>query len=1060
MSQIRKLIKISIVLVILIFIFTCITVYFNKTLSRWDSVLRATERTITTQLILSEHINEDIFSQAYKLQRDEVQHELVAHLASFEKQQQSLLQKVAQLQSEGVWYSNDIDQSLTEVGKLHQKLAQLAPTVNSGTTPRSDKLQVLHQTNEAYTSTLQKVLAKVQTVNALVQSRLLWMNLLYNILLIVGVILLSFFVMIPIFRESIKNYNDLQETLTGVKNSETLLRSVIDASPDFIFVKDRANRFILMNKAMADTLEVSTNEFVGKNDLEIGYNEEVVKGNKEKGIRGYWEDDEQVMTSGESLKIEEEPYLGKNNELQILSVVKSPLKDSNGTIWGLLGFGHNITELKRNEERVRRRDQLLEAVCQGTHELVSNSDLKTAMGKAISLLGNPLQVDTIKIFQNNETDHPETAYASLFVKWDGFHQKLAYNNGSEKELLLSLLPDIVSHLSENKILQTSVAEVQDLQYKKWLQDKGILSIAMIPIFLEEKLWGFVSFHNYTLKKEWTESELSILSSFSTTLSEAIRRQNIEQLLLAAKEQAEAGSQAKTAFMANMSHELRTPMNGIIGFADLILTTDLQTTQREYLQNVSKSAYSLLNIINDILDFSKIEAGKLDIDHSPFALSETVEQTVDLLSIKALEKNIELICSIDPQTPTQFVGDAARIKQVLLNLIGNSIKFTHKGEVAVRVSRGKTHYSVGGKKVMDIVVSVKDTGIGIDPSKLDKIFDSFTQADGSTTRKYGGTGLGLTISKSLAELMNGTITAESELGQGSTFTFTLPLEVIDEKPVILLPTKPLLNEVLIVDDNDTNCELMEGIFKYLKIPCYICQSGKEALVIIEEKKQKNIFFDLIITDHQMPEMDGIELVQEIKKAAKGHSEPFILMLSSLDRAIFQREAESVGINKFLSKPVKLHELQQVLHAITENTARRAASEAVYVERFEETIKALVVEDQQINMLLITEVLRKMNVQVLKAYNGKEALQSLSHNTPDIIFMDVNMPEMDGYTATRLIRDLPNEKNSIPIVALTADAMKEDRERCLDAGMSDFVSKPFRLEEIRAVLKKYVQPVAAV
>jgi signal transduction histidine kinase/CheY-like chemotaxis protein len=740
----------------------------------------------------------------------------------------------------------------------------------------------------------------------------------------------------------------------------------------------------------------------------------------------------------------------------------NPLSDEDTLGKALLSMRDNLKagemELMEMAGYLNKKDRLLQAVGSAVHELISNNDLETAIGNAIKLLGAQMGVDMISTFHNYTDSIDEKTYSSQLACWNSITNEVEYRAPEFQQVFVCFTPDIEQTLHRNEIFHSSVAQLDASRIKEWLNYKQVRSITIIPVFAEDKLWGFISIHDCKIEREWTRAEFSILESFSDTLGSAISRIQMEQQ----KNNAEAASIAKSEFMANMSHELRTPMNGIIGFTDLVLTTNLQKTQRQYLQNVQKSAYNLLNIINDILDFSKIEAGKLIIDNANFKLDEIIEETIDILSIKAQEKDIELICNIDPRIPAQFFGDPVRIRQILVNLIGNAIKFTLKGEVFVTVRQESAIYEKEDKKFIDIAVAVKDTGIGIAADKISSIFESFTQADSSTTRKFGGSGLGLTISKRLAELMNGNLHVESEHGKGSTFTLHLAMEIVSEMPAVTFASKGKLRRVLVIDDNITNCTLMEDIFRYLNIPCTICYNGVEALQAIERSREENKPFDLIITDNQMPEMDGITLVQQIKSTTTDEAIPFILMLSSLERTTFQQEAENSGIDKFLSKPVKLGELTNLLTSLFENADAREeeADKLPTAEKLFQGAKILVAEDNPLNMLLISEVLVKMGGEVIEAVDGKEAIDLLLQHCPDIVFMDVNMPEIDGYLATQKIRRLPHPYSDIPIIALTADAMKEDKELCLKAGMNHFISKPFRIEEIEFIMNSYLKKNVAI
>lgn len=841
--------------------------------------------------------------------------------------------------------------------------------------------------------------------------------------------------------------------LADVKQSEELLRTVIDSTPDWIFIKAPDHRFIMVNKAHAASLGFTPAEMMGKNDIDLGFPEEIVKGNPAKNIRGFWSDEEELMETGNARYISEEPNIigGKQH---YFSTTKVPLYDEKGKIWGILGFAHDITVMKQVEEDLRKKDQLLQAVAEATHQLISNKNLEAAVGEAIYLLGIKMQVDIISVYKNSVG---ETLQHQV-IRIAHWNTTLTENQLSDQNLYapFSATSPALRTLNNNEIYACLVKDMPDDRLKNIYSDKKIKSVVLIPIFVHNRFWGLLSINERKTERQWTPTEFSILQSFAATLAASIEQKEMQEEILLAKDIAEKASQAKSEFMANMSHELRTPMNGIIGFTDLVLTTDLQKAQREYLQNVRKSAYGLLTLINDILDFSKIEAGKLFIDETSFNLNDLVEEIVDLLSVKAYEKKLEMICWLDPQLPSYFIGDPVRIRQVLMNLLGNAIKFTEKGEILVGVKKAGEFFEKDGKKYVNLAIYVKDSGIGIAADKAGKVFESFTQADSSTTRKYGGTGLGLTISKSLAELMGGNLSVKSEFNKGSEFTLTLALEIQNEQPIVVPGNNISLKKVLIVDDNETNRQLMSAVFEYLQIPCEVYMSGAAALNAIYEAELHNNPFDLIITDHQMPGMDGITLVKEINKRITRQKNYTILMLSSLEKNMYQLEAEKNGIHKFLSKPVKLHELQNTLLSLFNKqvAANQAPAAIPGIEKITDTAVIMVVEDEPINMMLISEVLGKMGFQIVKAGNGREAIDMLKTKTPQLIFMDVNMPVMDGFTATELIRCLPEPTCHIPVIALTADAMKEDRERCIASGMNDYLSKPFRLEELEKVIRQYV------
>jgi len=727
------------------------------------------------------------------------------------------------------------------------------------------------------------------------------------------------------------------------------------------------------------------------------------------------------------------------------------LRDPAGTVTGYLGSLTDITARKDAEEALQERTQLLALIGEVAVALTRCAKLDEGLKECAASVVSRVGVEAALVWTLD-------AAAEVFELRAGAGQGAGAEGAPRR--LAATKPLLDPSVRDGKACFSRVAVKLLLDGCEPLGWDTTAAFAGYPLMVANRLMGILAVSS---REALSEASQRVLESVADTTALGIERYWNEERLEIAKEAAETANRAKSEFVANMSHEIRTPMNGILGMTDLLLETGLTTEQRESMELVKLSTESLMQVINDILDFSKIEAGKLDLDPIAFGIRDLVEDTLKTLAIRAHRQGLELACDIDPDVPNRVIGDPGRLRQVLTNLLGNAIKFTERGEIVVIVrcrSQSIDEY--------ELEFAVADTGIGISSKKQRTIFEPFVQGDGSTTRRYGGTGLGLTISSRIVALMGGQISMESEVGRGSTFRFNGRFG----KVAVQSSDAPAQNQanlrgldVLVVDDNATNRRVLLGLLRLWAARPTAVDSGPAALAELRRAAAAGESYPLLLVDALMPEMDGFTLVEQLR-SEPGLAPPTIMMLTSTDRQTDAARCRRLGMSGYLVKPVRADALQIAILAALGNTSlnnrlSRVAQVAPASPPADTVpsrpLRILLAEDNPVNRRVALHMLSKAGHSTVAVSNGKKAVAALARERFELVLMDIQMPEMDGLEATRAIR-AEEEKSGrhVPIVAMTAHAMKGDRERCLAAGMDDYVSKPVQADALFRVIQSAAMP----
>jgi len=794
-----------------------------------------------------------------------------------------------------------------------------------------------------------------------------------------------------------------------VEERKLYIEKVLKFAPVAIVTQDRQGRIREWNPEAEKLFGYAKQEAVGK-ELDV-----LIAGcdpERYKEATGFTQ---QYLAKKDIPPVEVVRYRKDGSPVDVILTASPILME--GEVIGVVATYKDITQRKQMEEQLRTSEEKYRSLVENSavaYSILQDGRVKYANKKTIELFGYSLEEMLSEDFNFLEDLFPPES-----------RDKVSENLG--RGLWGESIPEYeIPMWDKNHNRIYAIVRNREIEY----EGKPAIETQIIDI---------------TKRKKAEEEIRRYVTELSILVSQLKRARDV----------AEAANQAKSQFLANMSHEIRTPLNGVIGMIGLLMDTELNEEQRDYLETMRVSADALLTVINDILDFSKIEAGKLELENIDFDLRTLVEGVMEVFAPRARDKGLEMACLVHHEVPSLVRGDPGRLRQILINLVGNAIKFTEKGEVVVRAtldSESDTRARVR--------FSVTDTGIGVPEDKQKLIFDSFTQADGSPTRKFGGTGLGLAISKRLVEMMGGEIGVESREGKGSTFWFTVVLEKQPQaaRSTITIPADIRGLRVLVVDDNETNRKILRIQLKSWGCRPAEVPAGDRALELLREAKKSGDPFQLAIIDMQMPGMDG-ETLGRIIKADPTISDTVLVLMTSIGLRGDARRCREIGFAAYLSKPVRGSQLYDVLvEVMSKRTLQEQPQELVTKYSIKEgrkrKMRILLAEDNPVNQKVASRILEKGGYQVDVVANGREAVEAFQNSSYDLVFMDVQMPELDGFEATRVIRE--KEKGSerhIPIIAMTAHAMKGDRERCLEAGMDDYIPKPIQPKDMFEVIDKW-------